>query len=184
MARRKEIIPVTETKRKKETVTTAELAALLNLSIPSIKKLQQDGVIKPLPNNGNRKAGNEWEALQCACNVIRNYQTMVKSRSSIESEEMKNAKEREKIAKAKHAELDLAQREGELVDADRIVAAIGSVLNRLRINLLSIPKGIAPQLRNMDNSNEISQKIYERIARIMHDTVNLNWGKILEKEFE
>jgi len=172
----------TETKKKRQTVTTAELAILFNLSVPSIKKLRQDGVIEPLPNNGNRKAGNEWNPLQCACKVIRNYQKMVDSRNSKETEGMKNAKEREKIAKARQAELNLAERENELVRVDVIMEKIGAFLTRVRINLLAIPKGIAPQLRNMDNSNEIAEKIYERIARAMHETVDFEKKKILSEE--
>ena len=159
-------------KQNIETVTTAELADLLNLSVPSIKKLHQDGVIEPLPNNGNRKAGNEWLPLQCACKVIRNYQKMVESRGSKETEAMRNAKERERIAKAKQAELNLAEREGELVNAEELMQKIGGFLTRLRINLLAIPKGIAPMLINMDNSNIIAEKIRDRLERAMYETID------------
>jgi len=172
----------TETKKKRQTVTTAELAMLFNLSVPSIKKLQQDGVIEPLPNNGNRKAGNQWMPLPCACKVIRNYQKMVDSRGSRETEGMKNAKEREKIAKARQAELDLLEREGELHKAEDIEYAIGAVLTRLRVNLLSIAKGVAPFIVNEKNSNVIAEKINERIRRALNEVVTLDINKLLEEE--
>jgi len=171
-----------ETKTKRQTVTTAELAMLLNLSIPSIKKLQSDGVIEPLPNNGNRKAGNQWMPLPCACKVIRNYQKIVESRGAKETDGMREAKERERTAKAKQAELNLAEREGELVNAEELMQRIGGFLTRLRINLLSIPKGIAPLLRNMDNSNVIAEKIRDRLDRALIETIDFEKKDYLSLE--
>jgi phage terminase Nu1 subunit (DNA packaging protein) len=171
-----------ETKQEKQTVTTEELARLCNLSIASIKKLRQDGVIEPLPNNGNRKAGNEWLPLQCMSRVIMNYQKMVDSRGSKETEGMKNAKERQAVAKAKYDELKLAEFEGELHKAEDIERVMGAVLTRLRINLLAIPKGVAPKLRELSDTNEIAEKIHERISRALQEVVNIDLDKLLEKE--
>jgi phage terminase Nu1 subunit (DNA packaging protein) len=171
-----------ETKQKRQTVTTAELATLLNLSVPSIKKLRQDGVIEPLPNNGNRKAGNEWLSLQCACKVIRNYQKMVDSRGSRETEEMRMAKERHLIARAKKEELELLEVEGELHKTEDIERVMGAVLTRLRINLLSISKGVAPQLRNQNDETVIAGKIHERICRALQEVVTLDIDALLAEE--
>jgi len=172
----------TETKQKRQTVTTAELAMLLNLSVPSVKKLRQDGVIEPLPNNGNRKAGNEWNPLQCACKVIRNYQRMVDSRGSKETEDMKKAKERQMMARAKREELELSEVEGSLVNAETIERVMGMVLTRLRINLLAIPKGVAPLIRDQKDVNVIAEKINERICRAMQEVVNLDLDELLKNE--
>ena len=171
-----------ETKQKRQTVTTAELAMLLNLSVPSIKKLRQDGVIEPLPNNGNRKAGNEWQPLQCACKVIRNYQKMVDSRASKDSEEMKKARERQVIARAEKEELDLAERKGDLHKTDDIERVMGAVLSRLRINLLSIAKGVSPQLKNQSDEFFIAAKIHERIVRALNEVVSIDLDKFLANE--
>jgi phage terminase Nu1 subunit (DNA packaging protein) len=165
-----------------ETVTTAELAALFNLSVPSIKKLRQDGGIEPLPNNGNRKAGNEWLPLECACKVIRNYQKMIDSRGSRETEEMKKARERLIIAKAKKEELELAELDGELHRAKDIERVVGAALTRLRINLLAIPKGVAPQIRDQKDTNVIAEKINERICRALNEVVNLDLDELLADE--
>jgi phage terminase Nu1 subunit (DNA packaging protein) len=171
-----------ETKQKRQTVTTAELATLLNLSVPSIKKLRQDGVIEPLPNDGNRKAGNEWLPLQCACKVIRNYQRMVDSRGSKETEEMKKARERQLIAKAEKEELELSEYKGNLHKTEDIERVMGAVLTRLRINLLSISKGVAPQLRNQNDETVIAGKIHERIVRALNEVVNLDLDALLADE--
>jgi phage terminase Nu1 subunit (DNA packaging protein) len=171
-----------ETKQKRQTVTTAELATLFNLSVPSIKKLQQNGVIEPLPNNGNRKAGNEWFPLECACKVIRNYQKMVDSRGSRETEEMKKARERQLIARAEKEELELLGVKGELHKAKDIERVMGAVLTRLRINLLAIPKGVAPQIRDEKDTNVIAEKIYERICRALNEVVSLDLDELLAEE--
>jgi phage terminase Nu1 subunit (DNA packaging protein) len=171
-----------ETERKRQTVTTGELARLCNLSVASIKKLRQDGIIEPLPNNGNRKAGNEWLPLQCMNRVIINYQKMVDSRGSRDSEEMKTAKERQAAAKAKLEELKLAQMEGELHKAEDIERVMGAVLTRLRINLLSISKGVAPQLRNQNDETVIAGKIHERIVRALNEVVNLDLDELLAED--
>jgi len=171
-----------ETKQKRQTVTTAELAMLFNLSVPSIKKLRQDGVIEPLPNNGNRKAGNEWQPLQCACKVIRNYQKMVDSRSSKESEEMKKARERQLAARAEKEELELAERKGDLHRTADIERVMGAVLTRLRINLLSIAKGVSPQLKNQSDVNLIAEKIHERICRALSDVAKIDLDELLANE--
>jgi phage terminase Nu1 subunit (DNA packaging protein) len=165
-----------------ETVTTAELAALFNLSVPSIKKLHQDGVIEPLPNNGNRKAGNEWLPLRCACKVIRNYQKMVDSRGSRETGEMKKARERQMMARAEKEELELLAVKGELHKAEDIERVMGAVLTRLRINLLAIPKGVAPQIRDQKDTNVIAEKINERIYRALNEVVSLDLDELLAKE--
>jgi phage terminase Nu1 subunit (DNA packaging protein) len=170
------------TKQKRQTVTTAELATLFNLSVPSIKKLRQDGVIEPLPNNGNRKAGNKWNPLQCACKVIRNYQKMVDSRGSRETEEMQKARERQMIARAKKEELALSEYEGGLHKTEDIERVMGAVLTRLRINLLAIPKGVAPQIRDLKDTNVIAEKIYERICRALNEVVNFDLDELLAKE--
>jgi phage terminase Nu1 subunit (DNA packaging protein) len=171
-----------ETKQKRQTVTTEELARLCNLSVPSIKKLRQDGVIEPLPNNGNRKAGNEWLPLQCMNRVIINYQKMVDSRGSRETEETKKARERQLIARAKKEELELMEIEGGLVKAEHIERVMGMVHTRLRINLLAIPKGVAPLLKDQHDTNYIAEKINERICRALSEVATLDLDKLLENE--
>jgi phage terminase Nu1 subunit (DNA packaging protein) len=111
-----------------------------------------------------------------------NYQKMVDSRSSKETEGMKNAKERQATAKAKSEELKLAQMEGELHKAEDIERVMGAVLSRLRINLLSIPKGVAPQIKELKDVNVIAEKIHERICRALTEVVTLDLDVLLGEE--
>jgi hypothetical protein len=97
---------------------------------------------------------------------------------------MKNAKERQAMAKAKLEELKLAQLEGDLHKAEDIERVMGAIHTRLRINLLAIPMGIAPLLRDMTDTNEIAGKIDERIRRALDDVVEIDLDKLMKADKE
>jgi len=78
--------------------------------------------------------------------------------------------------------LELLEIEGDMHKAEDIERVMGAVLTRLRINLLAIPKGVAPQIREMKDTNVIAEKIYERISRALQETVNLDLEALLAKE--
>jgi hypothetical protein len=59
---------------------------------------------------------------------------------------------------------------------------MGTVLTRLRINLLSISKGVAPQMRNQIDETVIAGKIHERIVRALNEVVHLDLDELLAKE--
>jgi hypothetical protein len=107
---------------------------------------------------------------------------MVDSRGSKETEEMKKARERQLIAKAEKEELELSEYKGNLHKAEDIERVMGAVLTRLRINLLSISKGVAPQLRNQNDETVIAGKIHERIVRALNEVVNLDLDALLADE--
>jgi hypothetical protein len=95
---------------------------------------------------------------------------------------MKKARERQLIARARKEELELSGVEGELHKAEDIERVMGAVLTRLRINLLAIPKGVAPQIRDLKDTNVIAEKIYDRICRALNEVVNLDLDELLAKE--
>jgi hypothetical protein len=64
-------------------------------------------------------------------------------------------------------------------DIERVM---GLFFTRLRINLLAIPKGVAPQIVDEKNSNVIAKKIDERIRRALSEVVTLDIEKIIENE--
>jgi hypothetical protein len=86
------------------------------------------------------------------------------------------------IARAKKEELELSEYESELHRAEDIERVMGAVLTRLRINLLAIPKGVAPQIRNMEDTNVIAEKISGRICRALNEVVNLDLDELLAKQ--
>ena len=168
-----------ETKAEpRSTMTTDEVSKYLGVTTARVSQLKRDGVIAPLPS-GSRKEGDFYKPLETFIKVARHYRELTDSRSSRETEEMKNARERQLIAKAKREELEVSELEGELHRAEDIEQAIGAVLTRLRINLLSIPKGIAPQIQDEKDTNIIAEKIYERISRALQEAASLDLDKLL-----
>jgi hypothetical protein len=95
---------------------------------------------------------------------------------------MKKARERQLIARAKKEEIEISELEGAVHRTEDIERVMGAVLTRLRINLLSISKGVASQLKNQNDENIIAGKIHERIVRALNEVVNLNLEELLAKE--
>jgi len=170
-----------EAAKKRETMTTDEVAKFLGVTTARVSQLKRDGVIAPLPS-GSRKEGDFYKPLETFIKAARHYRELSDSRNSRETEEMKKAKERRLMAKARKEELELSGIEGDMHKAEDIERVMGAVLTRLRINLLAIPKGVAPQIREMKDTNVIAEKIYERISRALQETVNLDLEALLAKE--
>jgi phage terminase Nu1 subunit (DNA packaging protein) len=166
---------------KRSTMTTDEVAKYLGVTNARISQLKRDGVITPLPS-GSRKEGDFYKPLETFIKTSRHYRELSDSRGSRETEEMKKARERQMIAKAEKEELELAGIKGELHKAEDIERVMGVVLTRLRINLLAIPKGVAPQIRDQKDTNVIAEKINERICRALHEVVGLDLDELLAKE--
>ena len=166
---------------KRPTMSTQEVAKYLSVTNARVSQLKKDGVIEPLPS-GSRKEGDFYKPLETFIKLARHYKEISDSRASRETEEMKKARERQLIARAKKEEMELSSIEGELHKAEDIERVIGAVLTRLRINLLAIPKGVAPQLREQKDTNVIAEKIYERISRALNEAVSLDLDELLAKE--
>jgi len=141
----------TETPEKKEAggkpkqvklVSTEELAQIVGVDVRRIQQLTKEGVIK-------KEAAGKYDFDRNVQSLLRYYRQRADSRRSADSEEMKNAKERQAIAKARLQELELAQLEGTLYKAEDIERVMGAALSRLRINLLAIPLGVAPLIKDI-----------------------------------
>jgi phage terminase Nu1 subunit (DNA packaging protein) len=170
-----------ETEEKRSTMTTDEVAKYLGVTNARVSQLKRDGIITPLLS-GSRKEGDFYKPLETFIKTSRYYRELSDSRGSRETEEMKKARERQMLAKAKKEELELLGVEGELHKAKDIERVMGAVLTRLRINLLAIPKGVAPQIRDEKDTNVIAEKINERICRALNEVVSLDLDELLAKE--
>jgi phage terminase Nu1 subunit (DNA packaging protein) len=180
-AEKRAVVVPSDTGEKRSTITTDEVAKYLGVTTARVSQLKRDGVITPLPS-GSRKEGNFYKPLETFIKTSRHYRVLSDSRGSRETEEMKKARERHLIARAKKEELELSEVEGELHKTEDIERVIGAVLTRLRINLLSISKGVAPQLKNQNDETVIAGKIHERIVRALNEVVNLDFDELLAKE--
>lgn len=167
---------------KIETITLKYLSTLTGLSESWLKQLQQSGVITPLPNNGNRKAGNQYEQDKTISSLFRYYRQLVDSRGAKESEDTAKTKDAILKVKLKKEYLELKQLEGSLCDAEEVIRLVGGAISTLRINLLALPLGVAPLIRNRENVNEIAEIIRERIYRALKGVATINLKKLKADE--
>ena len=176
---------MTETKKKEAAektalakakfVSTEDLAKFVGVESRRIQQLTKEGVIKKEPGGKYDFKGSVYSLLQF-------YRQKADSRISGDSDEMKNVKERQAMAKAKLEELKVAQLEGTLHKAEDIERVIGAGLSRLRINLLAIPLGVAPLIKDRDNVNEIAEIINERICRALYEVATIDIKKMMAEE--
>jgi phage terminase Nu1 subunit (DNA packaging protein) len=164
---------------KVKLISTEELAQFVGVDPRRIQQLTQEGVIKKEPGD---KKNAKYDFVRNVHSLLQYYRQKSDSRKSGDSETMKQAKERQAMAKAKLEELKLAQLDGELHRAEDIERIMGAALTRLRINLLAIPMGLAPILRDMDDTMEIAEKLDERIRRVMHEIADIDLEKLVEAE--
>jgi phage terminase Nu1 subunit (DNA packaging protein) len=156
-------------------VSAEELSQFVGVSLRRIQQLTQEGVIKKEP-------GGKYDFVRSVHSLLQYYRQKSDSRRSGDSDEMANEKLKQISTKRKLEELKLAQLEGELHRAEDIERIIGAMLTRLRINLLAIPMGLAPILRDMDDSREIAEKLDERIRRAMNEVADMDLKKLVEAE--
>jgi phage terminase Nu1 subunit (DNA packaging protein) len=164
---------------KVKLLSTEELAQFVGVDPRRIQQLTKEGVIKK--ELGDKKTA-KYDFVRNVHSLLQYYRQKSDSRGSRDSEGMKSAKERHAVAKAHLEELKLAQLEGDLHKAEDIERLIGAVLTRLRINLLAIPMGLAPVLRDMDDTMEIAEKLDERIRRAMNEVADMDLKKLVEAE--
>lgn len=178
----KNVAPVKRAAEKKikdsDRMTSEELAEQLGLTPARISQLKKDGIIKPLPSN-SRKEGDVYLGSETWEPLARYYCGI---RGSKETEDSAKTKDAILKVKLKKESLELAQLEGTLHKAEDIERVIGAGLSRLRIQLLAIPLGVAPLIKDRDNVNEIAEIINERIYRALLEVATIDVKKMMAEE--
>ena len=157
-------------------VTTAELAKFVGVTERRIQQQTQDGVIQKEPGI------DKYDFVRNVHSLMQYYRQKADSRRSSDSEDLAVEKRLQISVKRKLEELKLAQLEKELHKAEDIERIVGAVLTRLRINLLAIPMGVAPLVREMDDAREIAEKLDERIRRAMNEVADMNLEKLVDED--
>lgn len=77
------------------------------------------------------------------------------------------ARTREMIAKAEMAELDLAERRGQLVTVSYAASQLERALSALRAQLLNLPGLLAPRVQGITDTARIHEVIQEAVDELM-----------------
>lgn len=124
-------------------VNQAQLAAVLSLTTRQIRNLQDEGM--PSRAVGNQR---QYDLRQ----VVPWY--VARKQEEAKPERKSEADARKALAEARLKELDLAEREGELVPLAVHRRVMGEVFDDVRSNLLNLPGKVAPQLTGLTSPRE------------------------------
>ena len=81
-------------------------------------------------------------------------------------------KSRRESALAEMAELELAERLGNVIDRERVETTVESIYRTLRDALLGLPTRLAPEIAAMTDAFEIEVKMREAIRSLLTDLAN------------
>ena len=178
---KKETVPKKEPAPKIKLVGIEELAKLVDVDERRIRQIEQEGVIKSEPK-ANGKEKREYDFAKSIVALVRYYRKKADSRRSGDSADMEAEKLRHLVVKREKEELLLEELKNDLHRTADIERVMGAALSRLRINLLAIPMGVAPVVRDKTNVNEIADIINERICRALNEIATLDIDKMLDEE--
>lgn len=133
---------------------------MLNLTPRRVQQLAKQGVI-PRANRG------VYPLAACVRGYIQFLQRAIESGGAAQRRDeqagLAQARARKADADAALAELDLAQKRGELVRRDDVLRAWDNVLDRLRARIVAFPPKAAPHVVGCDNVRQ-AVRVLEGVA--------------------
>jgi len=180
---KKETVSVTKnnTQQKDVLVGIDKFAEICGVSEKRVKQWEEEGAIKSEPKLKYRDK-RSYYLLKNLITLVRFLREKNDTRFKGDGEEATNVKLKRLELKLKKEELELAEIENNLHQSADIERVMGAALTRLRINLLAIPLGVAPLIREKKNVNEIAEIINERICRALNELVKVDIEKLLADE--
>ena len=95
---------------------------------------------------------------------------------------LEEAKQRKVAAEAKLAELDLAKREGELVEVEEVRPVIERMLSMLKQRLEQLPDQAAIQIAGCKSTGDVKEKLTTICHQFLSELHSIEIVKELEKE--
>jgi phage terminase Nu1 subunit (DNA packaging protein) len=144
-------------------VSLGEFAELIGRTDPTVRNYIRRGM--PIETQGGRGKGHEIDTAAAIEWMVQDRIKEVAGPSNLNSFDA--ARTRKEVANADIAEMDLAERRGELVRLAAIGKVFANAVARSRARLLAIPTKVAPIV--------VGQKIAEAKATIedaLHDALN------------
>lgn len=142
--------------------TLTNLSELLNYRRQSLKSLLDEcGVIYEVGARGSH--------LYTLENVFKGIVDRNKTPSDVQETSGSGEQDKARLTKAKAdlAELELAKKQGVLVDAGLVLSTVASEYATVRTQLLTIPQSMAVDLSVISDPEAIQQKLDERINTIL-----------------
>ena len=148
----------------------AYLSKSTGVGIRELRHLQQQGIIEPETKSKGKESA--YDFAKCYSAMFVYYRDKANKNSSSDSKEMKDAKERQAMAKAQLEEIKVKQARGELHHTEDIVRIFGAIFNRIHTGFESFPLGLAPKLLGKTNTMEIAAEIKNYLDKILYEITN------------
>lgn len=161
---------------------TEIIAALFDLSARRIQQLTKDGILKTTSvKEGNRKV-KRYELVPTIQGYIKylseKAQNRPASKSDSENESAKiEADARYKTAKAKMAEMELKELQGELHRAEDVELITNNIVFAVRSMLLALPNRLAIDAHNAKTTAETAEVIKKEVRQILDQLKNLDYDE-------
>lgn len=138
------------------------IAEYLDISIRRINQLVKKGVLP-------KQRGEEYDLLKCVHGYIHYLRDLAQGKGE---QTLTDERTRLAGAQADLKELEIEQRQGELVSTDWVVQAYGRVFEGFRARMLSIPVKLAPKVYSADSmalaKDRIETEINAALAELSH----------------
>lgn len=151
-----------------ETVTTKELAYLFDVTPRRVLDMVKAGLPKIARNTYPLAEALQW--------YISFWRDRAEGREEPEDEDkvgplnqLRLVRIRLNEAKAEDAELDLAQKKGELIHIDDYLDELQAAIQPVRSRLLGAPDRIVPELAEADSEEEMRARMERVVREILED---------------
>lgn len=126
-------------------VPASQVADLLEITVRRVQQLAQEGVF---PKSGR----DSYPMVACVRAYVGYWRDRAEGRQAtgLDAE-----RKRERAAKAEMAELDLAERKGELIRAGVHREVLMDVFQEVRSSLLNLPVVVSPELVGLDSERAV-----------------------------
>ena len=149
-----------------QTINQKELSSIIGITVQQIIKLEKEGVF-------NRN-GEKFYTLPHAVNEYIAYKIKSELRKvKGDSEDINEAKRRKEIAQATLLELEVREKQGDLISIDEIRKENEYVLTAFKNKSLAIPSKIAPALIGIESIAEIQAILERAMYALLRELANL-----------
>lgn len=149
-----------------QTINQKELSSIIGITVQQIIKLEKEGVF-------NRN-GEKFYTLPHAVNEYIAYKIKSELRKvKGDSEDINEAKRRKEIAQATLLELEVREKQGDLISIDEIRKENEYVLTAFKNKSLAIPSKIAPALIGIESIAEIQAILERAMYDLLRELANL-----------
>jgi phage terminase Nu1 subunit (DNA packaging protein) len=168
-----------EDARHGRVVQTGELHQIFGYSVSAIEGFFTEGAPKVIQGGPGRPAKIDTAQFHVWC--LRREREKVRAEFEGIEAKNENLKDRMMRARARTSELDLAKREGELVEIEVAETLFAGIVGNAKTRLLSLPSRMAPICAVMTDSNAIRGELEKAVFDALEELAATDPAELLKE---